>query len=164
MGKAWGLPALALVLAGVTACGAIGAGRGLECTNIGADAGIGIDLVPEAAGPITSGQMEICWDGHCLTRELVLSPSTKVGATGCAGTDPSSACSAQAVPTGGKHGFAEVPGLPTTDVKVTVGFDGGPTRTVHLIPKLVFPNGPECGGLGPQGQLELAADGTVRVK
>ncbi|MFD8499785.1 hypothetical protein [Amycolatopsis sp. NPDC059657] len=158
MGKTWGVSALVLVA--VTACGASGSG-GPECTAIGASAGVGIELAPEVAGPITGGQMEVCWDGHCLTRELTLTPSTKTGATTCTN---SGVCSAEAVPTGGKNGFADVPGLPVADVKVTVGFDGGPTRTVHLIPKMLFPNGPDCGGMGPQGQLELAADGTVRVK
>ncbi|WP_370946179.1 hypothetical protein AB5J62_00870 [Amycolatopsis sp. cg5] len=161
MGKTWGVPAVALVLVTVTACGAVGSGGGPECTAIGASTGIGVDLAPEVAAAITGGQMEVCWNGDCHTKELTLSPSTKAGPTTCTNAD---VCSAQAVPTGGKHGFADLPGLPAAEVKVTVGFDGGPTRTVHLIPKMLFPNGPDCGGQGPQGQLELVADGSVRVK
>lgn len=152
-----GLVAVAVVVAGCSS-------GGRECTDVGAPAGVGIEVVPAVAGSISTGQMEICWDGHCLTRELTLAPSTTTGASGCAGSDPSSACSAQVEPTGGKHAFAAVPGLPTSDITVTVGFDGGPTRTVHLTPKMLFPNGPDCGGLGPQGQLVLTADGSVQIK
>jgi hypothetical protein len=105
--------------------------------------------------------MRICHDGACRTYAVALAPSTTTRPGGCAG----GVCSGQAVPTGGRQGFAEVSGLPKEPVTVTVVLrdaSGGRVldRTLAVTPKGVFPNGPRCGEAGRQAGV-VAADGKL---
>jgi hypothetical protein len=65
------------------------------------------------------------------------------------------------IPTGGKHGFAELPGLPASPVRVTLTLDGGRPQTLEVRPAFLYPNGPNCGGGGPQAQLIVGPDGVA---
>jgi hypothetical protein len=75
-------------------------------------------------------------------------------------------CGAQAVPTGGKNGFASVPSLPerTVDATLTLTDAAGAQlveQTLRITPKMLYPNGPDCGGGGPQTGLLVSPNGTV---
>jgi hypothetical protein len=107
--------------------------------------------------------MTVCHDGSCRTSEVRLDPSTTTRPGGCTG----GVCSASAVRTGGRHGFADVPGLAKSPAKVTVELRGASgdrvlDRTVTVTPKGVFPNGPRCGETGRQASV-VVADGEFRA-
>ncbi|WP_254126270.1 hypothetical protein [Amycolatopsis sp. CA-230715] len=152
---------LALVLTG---CGA-GAGGEHACTLIAAVVGISVDLAPPIAEKTASATVEACWANTCRTHPLDLAPASKAGPQTCTGTGPDAACSAQSIPTGGKHGVVTVPDLPETPVQVTVTLTepGGRTGTKKLTatPVMAHPNGPDCGGGGPQLNLAVDASGTL---
>jgi hypothetical protein len=104
----------------------------------------------------------VCQNGTCRPAEVRLAPSTTTRPGGCAG----GVCSGSAVRTGGRQGFADVPGLAKSPVRVTVELRGTSgdrvlDRTVTVTPKGVFPNGPRCGEMGPQASL-VVADGELR--
>ncbi|MBK1784976.1 hypothetical protein [Prauserella cavernicola] len=161
------LPLLALLL--VAGCGAsAGAGPG-ACTAIGAPAGISVTVAPgSVAGEATAATLETCWAQSCRSSRVMLHPTTEAVDTGCTGDRPEDVCSAEVRETGEKDGFADVPGLPEQQVRVTLtitGADGGELtrQTLDLTPGPVYPNGKDCGVAGPQAQLDVAADGTVRT-
>ncbi|HVW45339.1 MAG TPA: hypothetical protein VHC18_28710 [Amycolatopsis sp.] len=54
----------------------------------------------------------------------------------------------------GSSGFAEIPDLPAAPVEVSVA-----GRTAAVTPRLLYPNGPDCGGGGPQAGLVLDETG-----
>lgn len=58
-----------------------------------------------------------------------------------------------------ESGFARVEGLPQEPVEVRVGAQ----KTV-VTPKLVYPNGEHCGGLGPQAAVIVEQDGSVHER
>lgn len=156
------LPVTAMVLVAVTACGSpSGAGGERACTMIGAQVGIGLDIEPAAAAKVDSATLVSCWASTCDTQDLMLSPSTGAASSTCTGDKPTDSCSAQVVPTGGKHGFATLPGLPAEPIRVTVRLSGFPEQTLDVIPELVYPNGPDCGSGGPQANLRVDANGVV---
>ncbi|MEU4245789.1 hypothetical protein AB0F15_00065 [Amycolatopsis sp. NPDC026612] len=134
----------------------------VACPAIGSLSGISLGI-PAPAG-ISRATLEACWGGNCVTRTVDLGPETTVGATTCAGTGPDSACGAAMVPTGGLHGFAEIPGLPAEPVRVTVRFDDGAPHTAEVTPAFSEPNGPACGKAGPQAQLVFGADHELRPR
>lgn len=160
------LPWLALVLAGVTACGG-GAGSGTECTGIGASAGIGVDVAPLPAGTtVRAAKVEACWAGSCREVPVELRAATQAVDQGCSGDGPDAACSATMRETGGATGFATLPGLPAEPIRVTVEVgtvDGAvfARRELRVTPAAVYPNGPGCAAAGPQAQLTVDAEGRV---
>ncbi|MEV6829233.1 hypothetical protein [Amycolatopsis sp. NPDC051102] len=145
-------PWIALAVAGTAGC----AGPVTACPAIGYVTGISL-TIPAPAG-ITRATLQACWRGQCVDRTVDLTPETTAGASTCAGTGPDSACGASMVPTGGLHGFADVPGLPAEPVRVTVRFDDGKPHTVDVTPTYSEPNGPACGKAGPQVQLLVGPD------
>ncbi|NUT53317.1 MAG: hypothetical protein HOV94_39430 [Saccharothrix sp.] len=151
------------VLALTTACSAVGVGGGVECTAIGTRVGVSVDVEhPD----VVSGTIEVCWDGSCATPSLELYPSSRVVETTCTGTGPDDSCGARSEPTGGKHGFADLPQLPARPVTVTLRLldQSGSfvvDRNLTLSPEMVYPNGPDCPVGGPQAGISVGADGSV---
>jgi hypothetical protein len=155
-------PLIAFALAAATACGSPAGSAGpLACTAIGTPVGIGIDLSPPVAARVVGVTLVACWAGNCTTRTVELNPTSSAGTTICTGENPSDSCSAPQTPTGGKQGFADLPGLPASPVRITLTLDGGRAQTLDITPKVSYPNGPHCGGGGPQVQLIVAADGVA---
>jgi hypothetical protein len=131
--------------------------------------GIGLDVAPPYAAKVAEADMKICWNGVCREPEVHLGPSSTTVPLPCAsGRSDDAACGAVASPDGGKHGFADVNGLPTTPVQVTVVLRdaGGATlldRTLAVTPQDTYPNGPACGKGSPQAML-LVQDGKLSVR
>jgi hypothetical protein len=145
---------LALLL--VTACGAqAGEGGERACTAIGTRVGIGLDIAPGVTASAVT--LVACWNGACRTYPVELRPSTVATGSTCAGAQPADSCSAQVRETGGQHGFVDIPDLPAAPVTVTLSDDVH--GTLEITPKLLFPNGPGCGGGGPQANLIVDATG-----
>jgi hypothetical protein len=156
------LPMITLLLVAATACGSPAGSAGLPaCTNIGTPLGVGIDLQPAIAAKVSGATLVACWAGDCTTRKVELYPSTAAGPTSCTGDKQSDACSAQMTPTGGKHGFADLPGLPAAPVRGTVTFSGFAEQTLDVTPTMSYPNGPACGPGGPQARLVVDDNGWV---
>lgn len=151
------------VLLLTTACGAARPGAGGECTAIGVPVGIAVDVTrPD----VVAAEIEVCWDGSCATPALELFPSSRAGGTTCTGTGPDDVCGARVEEAGGKHGFANVPGLPTEPVTVTLRLsDQSGTRVldgkIALTPGMAQPNGPDCPSGGPQAGVSVTADGVI---
>lgn len=128
---------------------------------IGSLVGIGLDVEPPLGKRVERATMRVCWDGKCQTPKLTLRPATTAAPA-------SSCCGASAAPTGGKHGFAEIPKLPKQEVRVDVVLydDAGKrvlAQQVRVTPKATYPNGKDCGEGGPQAQL-VVADGKLRER
>jgi hypothetical protein len=123
--------------------------------------GVGIDLSPGIAAKVSGATLLACWAGGCTTRKVELEPSTATGPTTCTGDKPSNVCSASMTPTGGKHGFADLPGLPAAPVRVTVTLSGFPEQTLDVTPTMSYPNGPDCGPGGPQARLVVDDTGKM---
>lgn len=147
-----------LVLA---ACGTSAGSGERACTAIGTPVGIGLEIDKPLAGRVTSATIKACWGGKCWETEVELMPSSEPAPTTCEGE----VCSAEVKPTGAKNGFADIQGLPGTPVEVTLTLLGkGRTvleRTLDVTPRMLFPNGTDCPGGGPQTQLTVSGDGTV---
>jgi hypothetical protein len=138
-----------VLLAVLTACGTPAGDPGRACTAIAALTGIAVRIAPSVAARFAgTTSLEACWGGACHTYPIVLSPETTATGSTCTGTGPNDACTARMQQTGGQTGFADIPGLTTAPVRVT--FSG---ETVTVTPKLVYPNGPDCGASGPQANL-----------
>jgi hypothetical protein len=153
---------MVMVLVAVTACGSPAGSGGLRaCTTIGTPVGVGIDLEPAVAVKVDSVTLVTCWASTCDTQDVYLSPSTAAASTTCTGDKPSDSCSARMTPTGGKHGFANLPGLPSAPIQVTVRLSGFPEQTLDVTPKMAYPNGPDCDAGGPQANLLVDANGVV---
>lgn len=157
------LPVFVLLLATLTACGqSSGSGAAKQCPAMALMEGVSLDVPPEAVAGITRASMELCWNGECVTEAAELFPATKAEDKGCTSDEPDGVCSAQAVPTGGKHGYVPVQGLPLTPVKTTVTFDDGKPHVLDMTPVLGYPAGEECGGGVPVAKLVVAPGGEVR--
>lgn len=157
----------AIVLALVTACGGTSA-SGRVCTGIGSREGIGLDIPAPYAAKVGEAAMTVCWNGACREREIQLMPSTKAVPAGCTGDAPEDSCSAIASPDGGKHGFADLDGLPTTPVQVTVVLRDAAgaellDQKIGVTPHVTYPNGRECGAGAPQAGI-VVADGRLSVR
>lgn len=157
--------AVAAALLALAACGSDG---GQRCTAIGSPRGVSLDIRAPDAARVESASLKVCWNGTCRDPELELSPSSTTVPLGCDGDEPESACAASASPDGGKHGFANVEGLPKTPVQVTLKLRDARGRTVtarrvDLTPKATFPNGRHCGEGAPQAGL-VVANGAVTVR
>jgi hypothetical protein len=152
----------------LAACGGKGAplGAGQACTDIGVPVGVSLDIDSGYAPKVGGAKLMVCWDGTCQSSDVVLSPSTSAKSLPCTGTGPDAPCAAQAVPTGGKNGFANVAGLPEKPVDATLTLidpSGTPltAQTLRITPKALHPNGPDCGSGGPQTGLRVSPNGTV---
>lgn len=157
--RTWPLGVLLLA----TACGVVDAGEGLTCTAIGTRTGVSVEV---DHFDVVSGAIEVCWDGSCATPSLELYPSSRVAETTCTGTSPDDSCSALSEPTGGTHGFADLPGLPAKPVAVSLRLldQSGSSivdRNIVLTPEMVHPNGPDCPAGGPQARISVGADGSI---
>jgi hypothetical protein len=149
---------LAFVLAAATACGSpAGTGGGQICTAIGTLVGVGVDVQPVIAAKVGDVALTACWSGTCVDRTVQLRPSTAAAQQTCVGDT----CSAHMIPTGGKNGFADLPGLPSTPVQLTVRLAGYPDQNLTVTPKLSYPNGPNCDAGGPQAQVSINNTGTL---
>ncbi|WP_051065454.1 hypothetical protein [Nocardiopsis potens] len=159
----WALRAGALLLLGAVAgCAAAGGDR--TCTAMGVPVGVALDIAPEDAAGVRAAEMEVCWDGECREPGIELSDSSESVDQGCEG----GVCSAESVPTGGKHAFASVEDLPEAPVGVRVrllGDDGEELfdETVTATPEMLEANGPGCGEGGPQAGVEIE-DGALRER
>ncbi|GAB2973617.1 hypothetical protein GCM10027184_24130 [Saccharothrix stipae] len=157
--RTWPLGVLFLA----TACGLVDAGAEMGCTLIGTPVGVTVNVEhPD----VVSGSIEVCWDGSCATPALELYPSSRPGETTCTGTSPEDSCSTRSEPTGGKHGFADLPQLPAKPVTATLRLldqSGSPLvdREITLTPEMAYPNGPHCPAGGPQAGISVGADGSV---
>lgn len=162
---AWLLPTTVFLLVGVLGCGAGAGNGGHACTQIGAPAGISVDVAAELAGEATAGELEVCWDGSCHTGEMELRASTSSTNETC----ESGTCSAESTDTGETHAFNEVSELPTEQVEVTLTLrDRDGERLVHqtlpLTPEPTHPNGPDCAEGGAQAALAVTNTGTVHTQ
>ncbi|WP_253776013.1 hypothetical protein [Goodfellowiella coeruleoviolacea] len=159
---------LSAALVALTACGSAVEAGGQVCTEIATRVGISLDIAPPLADRVAAATMTVCWDGVCSTPLVELAPATTAGPASCAsgGTGPDVACAAEAVPTGGKHGFADLGNLPERAVRVrlTLTDTTGTTvveQQVDTTPALEHPNGPGCPPGGPQAGLLVSGDGQV---
>ncbi|TNC29563.1 hypothetical protein [Amycolatopsis alkalitolerans] len=145
---------LLVLLVVLTACGTQAGAPERACTAIGAMPGISVAIAPSVAARFggTAG-IDVCWNGSCHGYPVVLTPATTAVATPCTG-GPDDTCGARMRETGGKTGFATVPGLPAAPVTLT--FSG---ETVSVTPELVYPNGPACGAGGPQAKITVDEKG-----
>ncbi|MCS7482755.1 hypothetical protein ACFFQW_17340 [Umezawaea endophytica] len=133
------------------------------CTLIGTRVGIGLDV--DLPG-VKSATLEVCWGGKCTKPAVTLTPATTNGRETCTGTAPTDTCGVSVVPTGGMIGFAEVVGLPSEPVTVTLTLADSAGAVVldedlTVTPKQTYPNGPDCGGGGAQAGLVVSAAGVV---
>ncbi|MEV0383799.1 hypothetical protein [Nonomuraea sp. NPDC050643] len=145
---------------------AAGCSNERPCTAIGTPVGVGVQVEGALADKAQTAVMEVCWDGACRQARTDLQPSTQAVEQTCPEGD---SCSATMAPTGGKHGFANVAGLAKRPVEVRLTLRDAASapvmeRTVTATPKGRFPNGPECGEGGPNIELTIEADGTVRER
>ena len=130
-----------------------------------ARSGIGVQVGEDLAEKVRSAKLTVCQDGDCRQVSVQLLPSTTSIDKGCDG----GVCSAEASPTGERHGFAYLPDLSTEKARVHVVLRGSGDATVlhrrvTIDPELVYPNGPDCGGEAPQAQLSITrTDDGVRV-
>nr|WP_055505805.1 hypothetical protein [Nonomuraea pusilla] len=142
-----------------------GCRQDLACTAIGTPVGVALTVEPPIAARARTADLSVCWDDSCRTPPMDLLPATRAGAQTCAGDS----CSVPVEPTGGKHGFAAVEGLPKRPVRVRLVLRDAASRpvldrTVQVTPRGRFPNGPECGEGGPNVDLTVEPDGTVRER
>ncbi|MFG1943044.1 hypothetical protein [Nonomuraea sp. NPDC048826] len=134
------------------------------CTMIGTRVGVGLTVEAPLASQVDRAELEVCLPDGCRTYEPDLHPVTAAAETTCSGDT----CSARMRETGGKQGFADVPGLPKSPVRVRVTLLDADGRTLldrglDVTPEGRFPNGPDCGEGGPNALLVAGPDG-VRVK
>ena len=140
-----------LVLAGCTA-------ETPQCKEVGSPTGLSIEIAAPLATTATQVDMQVCWDGECHSPAIELLPSSTSEPQGCTGPGPDDSCTAKQVPTGAKHGFADMPELPATEVEVAVTLhNNAGTQVFHdvtvVIPEPTYPNGPQCAAGGVQAGL-----------
>ncbi|MFF5263433.1 hypothetical protein ACFY4C_31265 [Actinomadura viridis] len=160
---------LAAGLAVLTACGSDSAGTAKPCTLIGTREGIGLDIAAPYAAKVSEATMKICWNGACREPEVRLMDSTTAVPQPCTGDAPDDVCGASASPDGGKTGFADLAGLPTGPVQVTLTLRDASgerllARGLDVTPHATYPNGKDCGKGAPQAKLAVTGDGRVTVR
>lgn len=149
----------------LTCVASVACGGGVECTAIGTPVGVGVTVRAPLAARAQAAELEVCWDGSCRRTRTELLPSTRASGQTCSGDT----CAATAVPTGDKHGFAGVAGLPTRPVEVRLTLLDAGSRpllegTVRATPKERYPNGPRCGAGGPNTTVTVGADGNMQAE
>jgi hypothetical protein len=147
----------------LAACGT-DSGSGRPCTEIGARVGVALEIAAPLAARTAHASMTVCDAGTCHTSDVPLDPSTGTRPGACSGDT----CSGTVVPTGGSHGFYDIPGLPKRPVKVTVVLrdDGGRRvldQALTVTPRGLSANGPGCGEGGPQAGV-VAENGRLRER
>lgn len=150
--------ALGAALLALAACGSESPPR--ECPLVFSPTGIGVDIAAPDASRVASASMRVCWNGTCVTKRLVLQPSSTSVPLGCHGTGPDAVCSASASPDGGRHGFAAIADLPKSPVQVTLTLRDRHHRVfvdqeLVVTPKATLHNGPQCGPEGVQAALTV---------
>ncbi|WP_344598262.1 hypothetical protein [Actinomadura vinacea] len=130
--------------------------------------GVGLDIRPPQAAKVAEATMKVCWNGTCQQPKIHLMDGGTSVPQGCTGDDSDDVCGASASPDGSKHGFAELDGLSTTPVQVTVILrDARGKRLldqkVDVTPQATYPNGKRCGKGAPQAGL-IVQDGKVTVR
>jgi hypothetical protein len=168
MGLLWKAVPLGVALLVLAACGSDVGGGGRPCTLIGSMAGLSVVVPAPGAARVASAHLRVCWNGGCREPRIEMTPTSTSVPMGCDGDGPDAACGASASPDGGKHGFAQVEGLPKAPVEVTLTLrdDGGRTvlaKRLDVTPKATFPNGPHCGEGEPQAVMTVA-NGQVTVR
>ncbi|GAA4229278.1 hypothetical protein GCM10022254_21340 [Actinomadura meridiana] len=153
--------ALAAALLALAACGTEGNGAGHPCTDVGSRPGLSLTVPPPEAARTASASLRVCWDDTCHEPRIELRSATWTVSKNCdADADASTVCSASSSPDAGKFGFANVQGLPTEPVQVTLRLRDVHGRTffdrrVDLIPEATRPNGPGCDVGAPQAGLTI---------
>lgn len=153
-------PLAAVLLLTCAACGGE-----VECTAIGTPVGVGVTVRAPLAARAQEAEVEICWDGSCRRARIELLAGTRASGQDCSG----GTCAATAVPTGDKHGFAGVAGLPARPVEIRLTLRGEGSRPllegkVRATPKERYPHGPRCGAGGPNTTVTVGADGNVQAE
>ncbi|WP_143590464.1 hypothetical protein [Thermoactinospora rubra] len=133
-----------------------------DCTLVGAPAGVSLHVEAPVAARADTAELTVCWDGACRTPQVVLTPGSAPVSSGCTGE----ACAASMRPTGDKHGFGDVAGLPKKPVEVRLRLRDAEGRAVvdtrlEVTPEAVYPNGRDCGEAGPQAKVIVEGDGRV---
>jgi hypothetical protein len=130
-----------LVLAATTACTTTSE-PSHACTDRGSPSGITITVAPALVPKIDTGTFEVCWDGDCQTYPIAFNelPDT----------------------------YADVPGLPTSEVEVTVRLADRSgkevlERALTVTPVLTYPNGRSCGPDGARVLLLVNETGDLRA-
>lgn len=160
----------ATMIMGVVLLGGAACDSGRPCTAIGSPSGVSVTVRPPDAARVASAELRVCWDevGCRRTGELELRPSSTSVPVGCEGDEPDAVCGASASPDGGKHGFAEVMGLPTKPVDIVLVLrdaegDELLDEPMRVTPEETHPNGRHCPPGGPQVGLTVA-EGRVTVR
>lgn len=154
---------LATGLAFAVACGSSSpGGSDRVCTEIAARVGVGLDIAAPYADRVAAAHMRACVGDVCREADVQLFPSTAAVATQCTGD----MCSAQMDATGAKNGFLDIPDMTAAPTRVSLTLrDAAGTevlvRDVELTPTQTYPNGPECGPAGVQGNVAVTADGAL---
>lgn len=139
----------------------------IACTEIGAPAGIGIEVDPVIASQIADeATLTVKWSGGSAETKVALARSAASVDETCAGDHADESCTASAVPTGGKHGFAPITKLPDQRVTIILSLrDDAGQSVVHAVveayPQGTHPNGPDCPVGGVQTQLRVGEAGDV---
>lgn len=159
------LSAAAFLMVAVLGCGSGAGNGGRACTQIGAPAGVSVDVAAELAAEVAAGELEVCWDGSCHTGDVNPRPSTSPTNETC----QSGTCSAESADTGETHAFTEVSELPTEQVEVTLTLhdpDGERLvrQTLPVTPESTHPNGPDCAEGGAQAALAVTNTGAVHTQ
>jgi hypothetical protein len=109
---------------------------------MGSPSGIDIELAPALVPKVESGTFEVCWDGECGVFPIAFNelPAT----------------------------FADVPGLPTKEVEVTVRLvdrsgEEVLERTLTVTPVLTYPNGRGCEPDGARVVILVDENGALRA-
>jgi hypothetical protein len=135
------LATVGLVLAATTACTSSD-DVAIGCTDIGSPSGIGIKIDPALVPKVDTGGFEACWAGDCRTYPIAFNNQAET--------------------------FADTPGLPTSEVEVTVRLADRSgkevlERTLTVTPVLTYPNGRSCEPDGARVLLLVGENGDVRA-
>ncbi len=147
---------LTVLVAGCTPIGPV-------CTEIGAPSGVAVTVESSIANGLGDLRLRVCVADACTDHRVELQPgSVTVGET-CAGTDPSSVCSASAAPDGTSVGFVDIADLPAAALAISGSYRRAgattsiPSTTVTAAP--THPNGPACPAGGNQVAVRLSPTG-----
>lgn len=128
------------------------------CTLAAASEGVSVRVDATLVTQVTDATMIACWDGTCRPYPLELRGMREWvdSVDGPLDTRPVSP----------RPNFVEIRDLPTTPVVVNLVFRDRQGNTLFnerttVTPELMYPNGPRCGGGGPQAQVVVHADGSL---
>jgi hypothetical protein len=152
--------AVPALLVALTACGASLRSGDHACTEIGAAPGVSLTVDREFAPQVKGAALEICWQGTCRQSAVDLYPGRDSVDLGCATDTSEGSCTATSTPNGTLTGFMPVPQLPQGPVQAvaTITHADGTEREsepLNARARMVYPNGGQCPGAGPQLGLTL---------